>query len=263
MNNKKIIFFDIDGTIIGEESKVMIESTKEAINEARRNGNVCIINTGRTKKLVGKDITDLVEFDGYIYGCGTMIEYHNEIIMHETFTVEKAERIIESLRRNGIDAILEGTENNYHDTEDKVNTELFREFIEYFTPHNYGLWDDAAGHFDKFYCYVDDVKKMDNFKKEFADELEFIDRSKGFFEIMPKGFSKASGIDYLANALDISMENTVAIGDSSNDVPMLERAATSIGMGNSSQVVLDMVDHVTTHVDEDGIYNALKWLEVI
>ena len=65
--NKKIIFFDIDGTLIGEESHVMLESTKKAIRKARENGHICIINTGRTKKLVGKDITDLVDFDGYIY----------------------------------------------------------------------------------------------------------------------------------------------------------------------------------------------------
>ena len=59
------------------------------------------------------------------------------------------------------------------------------------------------------------------------------------------------------------MEDTVAIGDSNNDITMLECAGTSIAMGNSTQAVLEMADHVTTHVDQDGIWNALEWLGVL
>ena len=49
----KIIFFDIDGTLICGGSELMSESTKEAIRIARANGHICMINTGRTKRLVG------------------------------------------------------------------------------------------------------------------------------------------------------------------------------------------------------------------
>ena len=47
----KIIFFDIDGTLICGGSELMSESTKEAIRIARANGHICMINTGRTKRL--------------------------------------------------------------------------------------------------------------------------------------------------------------------------------------------------------------------
>ena len=46
----KIIFFDIDGTLICGGSELMSESTKEAIRIARANGHICMINTGRTKR---------------------------------------------------------------------------------------------------------------------------------------------------------------------------------------------------------------------
>ena len=42
----KIIFFDIDGTLICGGSELMSESTKEAIRIARANGHICMINTG-------------------------------------------------------------------------------------------------------------------------------------------------------------------------------------------------------------------------
>ena len=60
----KIIFFDIDGTLICGGSELMSESTKEAIRIARANGHICMINTGRTKRLVGENLTGQVEFDG-------------------------------------------------------------------------------------------------------------------------------------------------------------------------------------------------------
>ena len=53
----KIIFFDIDGTLICGGSELMSESTKEAIRIARANGHICMINTGRTQRL-GKILPD-------------------------------------------------------------------------------------------------------------------------------------------------------------------------------------------------------------
>ena len=93
--------------------------------------------------------------------------------------------------------------------------------------------------------------------------LDFIDRENGYYEVVPKGCSKATAMHFLADFLHVSMEDTVAIGDSNNDLPMLQCAATSIAMGNSSKAVLEMADYVTTDVMEDGIWNALQWLGVL
>lgn len=67
----------------------------------------------------------------------------------------------------------------------------------------------------------------------------------------------------LADALGISMADTVAIGDSNNDSEMLQCAGTSIAMGNAIEAIKDMADYVTTDVTEDGIWNALAWLGAI
>ena len=104
---------------------------------------------------------------------------------------------------------------------------------------------------------------MEAFYREFAGELDFVDREKGFYEIMPKGVSKASGIRFLADKLHIPMEDTVAIGDSNNDIPMLQCAHTSIAMGNASKAVLDMADYVTDDVNKGGIQKALQWIGAI
>lgn len=259
----KIIFFDIDGTLIDEKKYQMLPSTIKAIETARKNGHICMVNTGRTDKLVGDRLSKFVEFDGYLMGCGTMITYHNQVLFHKTFSEEDARYIIEGLKKYKIDAVLEGSENNYHDALDRMHTKVFHDYMLRFKELHYGSYEEAVGRFDKFYCFVEEKDTMDAFRAEYGDLLDFIDRERGFYEVVPKGYSKASAMNYIAEHLGISMENTVAIGDSSNDIAMLKAAHTAIAMGNATKIVLDLADYVTTHVEQNGIWNALKWLGVL
>lgn len=258
-----LIFFDIDGTLLGEWSHTMPESAAKAIAAARKNGHICAVNTGRTKKLVEPDLAKLQSFDAYLMGCGTMITLHDRVLFHKTFTEADSKEIIEALDRYEIDAVLEGCENNFHDRIDKIRTKTFREFVERFAGEGYGSFKDAVGHFDKFFAYVDDVARMEAFQKQFEDRLDFVDRKGGFFEIMPRGCSKASAMDFLAGELGIAMKDTAALGDSSNDIPMLRRAHIAIAMGNASEDVKAEADYVTAALEQDGVWNALKWLRAI
>lgn len=255
-----LIFFDIDGTLISEPMGGISESTHKAIQKARKSGHICMINTGRSLKLVGPEVTGETEFDGLAMGCGTMITYRGEVLLHKTFSEEEAVRIICGLHKHGVDACLEGSEDNYCESDDRIYTETFRRFIHLYDSLGYGSFEEAPGHFDKFYAYVDKVEKMEAFRREFEDLLDFVDRKGGYFEIMPKGYSKASAMRFVAEKLGIPMSQTVAIGDSSNDIPMLECAGIGIAMGNATEDVKEFADFVTTNVDEDGIWNALKWL---
>ncbi|MBR1931676.1 MAG: HAD family hydrolase [Lachnospiraceae bacterium] len=262
--NRKLIFFDIDGTLIGGGSQKMSDSTIRAIKRARQNGHVCVINTGRTQPIVGEEITGQVEFDGILMGCGTQIYYHGEELLHHTFSVEMAKRIIEGLKRHRIDALLEGADDIFCQAEEDLYTNGFRKYMKFLrTIYQFGTQAEAPGNFDKFYAYVDKRETMEAFAEEFQEELTFIDREKGFYEIVPKECSKASAMRFLSDRLQIPMEDTVAIGDSNNDIPMLDCAGVGIAMGNSSGELIAMADYVTTDVGQDGIWNALKWLGVL
>lgn len=73
--NKKMIFFDIDGTILHEKTRTIPQSTLSAIKKARENGHLAFINTGRTFFNLTDDILG-IGFDGYVCGCGTYIHYY-------------------------------------------------------------------------------------------------------------------------------------------------------------------------------------------
>ncbi|MBE5882929.1 MAG: HAD family hydrolase [Lachnospiraceae bacterium] len=260
---QKLIFFDIDGTLLDDATKSMPESAAEAIRVARENGHICLVNTGRTKRMVGSGLLEQAEFDGYLMGCGTMIVYRGELLLHKTLTLELSERIMEALKRYHIDAILEGREENFIDKQENMYTTTFKRFAKGYNALNYAPYEEAGGQYDKLFVYADEQESIDAFRREFYEELDFIDRERGFYEVVPKGYSKATAMEYIADKLQIPMEHTVAIGDSNNDLPMLQCAHIGIAMGNSSKEVLEIADYITTDVDKDGIRNALKWLGVL
>ena len=82
-------------------------------------------------------------------------------------------------------------------------------------------------------------------------------------ECTPKGTSKATGIDWLCKYLGIAKEDTYGIGDSINDLDMLQYVGHGIAMGNGTQVAKEAAEYVTTDIHEDGIYNALKHYRLI
>ena len=67
----------------------------------------------------------------------------------------------------------------------------------------------------------------------------------------------------LCDYLGIPVEETYAIGDSINDLEMLQFVGHSIAMGNASQSAKDVAEYITTHIHEDGILNALRHYNLI
>lgn len=261
---QKLIFFDIDGTLIKGGTQKIPDSAIEAITKARENGHLCFINTGRTGSIVGEELTGQVEFDGLLLGCGTQIILHGKELFHRTIPVDLGQHVLECLYKYRVDAVLEGTFDSFAASKKNMFTDTFRGFL-------YPSGDrkvlsplvEAPGNFDKFFCYAEYKEQMDGFQKELEDEFDFIDREHGFYEVVPRGCSKASGIYYLAEKLRIPMEDTVGVGDSTNDLNMFECVGTSIAMKESSKQILKIADYVTTDVQEDGIWNGLKWVGVL
>ncbi|HHU74726.1 MAG TPA: HAD family hydrolase [Clostridiales bacterium] len=260
--SKNIIFFDIDGTILSHRTLEISESTKAAISQAQANGHLVFINTGRTLAELDFDMFDLA-FDGYVCGCGTYILVGDQVLLQETIPSGITKLLIEDLRKYKIDGLLEGQTSVYYDTDMRhpVVKKLFKEH----TKSNFKVstWDDDQISIDKFCIWIDSESDFTSFYEKYKNTFQFIQRSEHFFEIVPIGHSKGTGIQYLLNYYGIPKENTYALGDSTNDLTMLHSVKHSIAMGNAKTEVKEMVSFVTKDVDEDGVYHALKHFGLI
>jgi hypothetical protein len=82
-------------------------------------------------------------------------------------------------------------------------------------------------------------------------------------ELVPKGFNKGTGVEKACELMGIPVSDTVCFGDSPNDIEMFESVGTGVAMGNGSDVIKEMADHITSHYKEDGIFNGLSVLGLI
>jgi Cof subfamily protein (haloacid dehalogenase superfamily) len=82
-------------------------------------------------------------------------------------------------------------------------------------------------------------------------------------DIIPNPGSKAQTILALAKKVGIKPENIVTFGDGNNDIEMLNLAGTGVAMGNAANHVKDAANLVTDTNDQDGIYKALRQLELV
>ena len=58
-------------------------------------------------------------------------------------------------------------------------------------------------------------------------------------------------------------DEIITFGDGHNDIPMLRMCPYSVAMGNAIEEVKENAAYVTTDIDDDGIYNALKHFQII
>lgn len=77
-------------------------------------------------------------------------------------------------------------------------------------------------------------------------------------EISIKGITKATGLKQITNYLNKAIEDTVVIGDSLNDLDILQAAGLSICMGNGADECKKVADFTTKHISDDGLAYALK-----
>ena len=103
----------------------------------------------------------------------------------------------------------------------------------------------------------DDIQKLeDELEGANLSTISYYRSKETYMEIVNNQVSKLGALDFLCEKYGIALENTLAIGDNFNDMPMIEHAGKGIAMGNAPDEV-KRADYVTDTNDENGFYKAL------
>lgn len=274
----KIILIDVDGTLVDYEGKLP-ESATEAIRRARKNGHKVYICTGRSEAEVYDYIWD-IGLDGMIGGNGSYVKDGDKVIMHQKISAEETRHIVDWLHSRGLEFYLECNSGLY-------GSENFEEAA-LVTIQEYSNRKGRDGSQmtvrkafpDMIFgadMYRDDVNKVSFILGTYQDHLdsaaEFPDLKPGtwggagekalFGDLGVKDIDKGKAIDILLQHIGASLDDTIAFGDAKVDIPMLEKCAIGVAVESGGDEIKAMADYVTDAVDEDGIYNAFKYLGLI
>jgi len=264
--SRKALFFDVDGTLLSEITRTVPESAVRALSQTRKKGNLVFINSGRVWCHF-MEIKDMVEADGYLCGCGTYVQAEGKELYHYTIPYEQRIRIKQAIQKYGFEGFLEARDHIVMRLGDsgipgaeRLKKAFRRPGTEYATDRS---WDDESVEFDKFCMYAGPDSDREGFFRFAGQDIQVIDRGNGFYECVPAGHSKATGIEKVLEAYGLQKEDAYVFGDSSNDLAMFEYADNAILMGHHDAVLEPYASFVTKTVEEDGIEYAMKALGLL
>ena len=80
-----------------------------------------------------------------------------------------------------------------------------------------------------------------------------------YLEVVPEGISKQTGIQFLAKQLGVTIADTIAVGDETNDIEMIKAAGLGVAVSNANPAAKEAADYVTTGSNnEDAIAEVIE-----
>lgn len=257
---KKIIFFDIDGTLIHHQGgiKQIPDTVIHQMNRLKRAGYLLFIASGRPYSFINDSITSY-PFDGYILSNGAHVEYKNELLFHKPMEFKETKKLIKKLKSLQCEYIIETKFESYLDSS-------YSEFHEFFI--NCGINESLLiPTFNEELVIAEALKIEVNAKEDVREELESYIKgkfnydshgTKNAFEIYASEVTKAVGVKKVLKHFSIDSQNSYAFGDGQNDLEMLQEVGTGIAMGNAAAEIKAVANKVCGHVDEEGLAKALE-----
>ncbi len=271
MKKPKLLAMDLDGTLFNEASAVS-EKNKEAITAAQQAGVVITISTGRPYIGLPLSYMEEARIRYAITTNGAAVYQYDgngqrTCLFSQCMSLEKITEILPFLleRRVHFDVFIDG--DGYSD---KKCRQYIDELPMPLSLRNYiresrNVVDDIASYVAKA---PDPVQKITmNFPKDeqegarrevwerFSNDPYFRIVSGGFsnLELTRHDVSKAMALEKLAEHLGFTLADTMAIGDSGNDLDMIRAAGIGVAMGNSEEETKAAADLVTLSNREDGV----------
>lgn len=268
----KAVFVDVDGTLVNEVGRVP-ETARLAVRQARSNGHLVFLSTGRSPIELWPEILD-IGFDGLVAASGAYVEIGGEVLVHQHFSRSETVRVRDFFLDHGVAFYLQANDGVYATpqarsrllqvirtsvTDENMLAELEGAVLGFINSINVDA-DPSAAAITKA-IFFDSALSLGEIRAEFAGTCDVTPSSVSLFgassgEMTQAGVHKATGIDHVLRHLDLDLADTIALGDSYNDLEMLSHVAVGIAMGNAPQAVRDAADEMTSTPDEDGLQRA-------
>lgn len=278
----KLFALDMDGTTLSSTNEISPENI-QSIKKAQRLGHKVMILSGRAPESINR-LLNKYGLDCPIGGSnGTAVFAGGKLLELTSLTSLQSIKIAEEIEKEAVpfklytnkgilvhsewSARLEKVLSSgvvpavfYDDENFEKMTRIPEESIVF---NDMGtLLKDEELTIQKFFMLVLDPDQR-NRLLALTKGIEgvYVTTSSPFnIEVMNINGNKGNGLKVMAKYFNIPLEDTVAIGDQYNDIPMFKTAGFSIAMGNAEEEIKKMSDYVTLTNDENGVSHAIEYV---
>ena len=261
MPDIKIVFLDIDGTILRPDDTIE-ESTKEAVTHLQQNGIEVFLATGRPLHEI-TDIGDELSISSYIAYNGAFAIHRGVTLFNEPLPASLVDNLLHTTKENNYDIVLYTQNKNIFTS---MDSNIVKEFIETFHLRKNALYDDTKKdeilgstiitneeHSEKWFEHIDGIHLSS----------VNVDGMRTCHDVIRDEVNKGVAVKAVLASLHISTEQAAAFGDGMNDKEMLSAVGSGFAMGNANPDLFSYAKYKTTDVENSGVYNGLKQLGLI
>ncbi|MDR1324904.1 MAG: HAD hydrolase family protein [Treponema sp.] len=254
LDTTKAIFLDIDGTLLLHGKDPFTEDI-EQLEEAHKQGHRVFLNTGRSLVNIPPCLLTAPYIDGIVAGGGAHVIINGKTIYHKWIPEDLLALICGYYLRSGRWCIFEGETNIYGINYETglAGLDFAIEILPVKNPTDFSTLykGTRVTKLTMQGCVTDEERAA-------LQDYFQLNPFPVYMEGIIKGETKASGMELALNALGIARENSIAIGDSVNDIAMLRFAGIGIAMGNACDELKQIANALTLDCGHGGVAHAVK-----
>lgn len=265
MNNKKMIITDLDGTALGDWS-TLHPQTKQALMAAKDAGHVVVIATGRPARASLHFYEELELTTPMINFNGAYIHHPSDETFEDIICEIPKEMIFDlfdsKLGEHMVNAFCEYKDHLYILDEHSITHEFFH--IDTCKTVTYGPFKETLDRHPSGFLletkpgYAQQV--VDYLRENYSDVIacrKWEGTHSNVIEVFHPEVNKGTAITALANHFGIDIKDTIAFGDASNDLEMLEVAGVGVAMENGSDELKAVANVISKSNKEAGVAHYL------
>ena len=270
MPSYKILSCDLDGTLFSGGATVSAENDRAMRTLAAR-GVVFVINTGRTYTEVPDELKNHPAVPYIICSNGATI-YDRENATRTAFCMAKetSNKVLDilfdydvslSFRQEGVCYVDAAAHNDAHYIAHRADAEWRYFFYLNSVPrHDFSSFCRAADEVEMTCAFFADDRERDRAAERLSrlDGVQLASTSPANLEIFSSRAGKGTALLYLADSLGIAAEETVAVGDTTNDSDMILKAGLGLAMGNAFAELKAQADATICTNTEHAVDHILK-----
>jgi hydroxymethylpyrimidine pyrophosphatase-like HAD family hydrolase len=251
VKTRKAVFLDVDGTLITHGGGPFREDLDQ-IEEAVKQGHYVFLNTGRALSNIPHFFRAYPYLSGICAGTGTHILLAGKTIYHNWIKDDLLAEICSWYFNSSRCCIFEG-ENNCYSINKVSRSRTADPPIPITGTHD--ILSLCPGELITKLT-IDGLATEDE-KKLLGGSFQVTDFSD-YSEAIIKGENKAKAMEVIINKLGIKREDTIAVGDSDNDMDMIRYAGLGVAMGNACDKLKHAAGTVTGNCGSGGVGEAIK-----
>lgn len=249
----KVIFFDLDGTILSHQTNSIPESTLLALDKLKTKGILRVLCTGRHRKELEELHVSHLDFDAWILLNGQLILDRDFSILWENPIEGNKKEILLSLFKNKKYPIQLLEKDDFYINYVNDDVRYAQASIHTSIPD---ISEYRGNVIYQGILFVDQQKE-EQVKEEFDEDVLITRWNDYAIDVVSSQGGKGNAIQAFLKHFDIEKEESMAFGDGLNDCSMFEQVGTGIAMGNSHPDLKKQAQFVTKDIDDDGIMFGL------